>query len=148
MIELMVVLLIVSLLTTIAVPVFNGMIDRAHRAAVAGATRDLYLALTRYNADHGIFPVKLDPQTLSPLSDEGYIENPDAIVSKLVNGRLSIYIPLGPDQFWLVTQSKGDPQSYFVASRTTIWNGGGEWTDGVFWYDWTIGDLVGVDEAM
>ena len=90
----------------------------------------------------------MDLETLAPLTKGGYIENPDAILSKLVNNELGIYIAVGVDEFWLVTQSKGDPQSYFIAAKTTLWHGGGIWSDGVFWYDWTIHDIVPVDEAM
>lgn len=148
LIELMVVVVIIAVLTSIVIPVFSSAMDKAHRAATASVTRELYNGLTQYYADHGSFPTSVDPVTLAPLSKLGYVENTDHILSKLVNNEVGIYISVGPDEFWLVTQSKGDPQSYFVAAKTTLWYGGGTWSDGVFWYDWTISDIVPVSEAM
>lgn len=56
LIELLIVVLILSLLATIAVGVFNTQVERARYAAARTTIANLELAITRYQLDTGEFP--------------------------------------------------------------------------------------------
>ena len=62
LIELMVVVLIVGLISSIAIPVFGRALDKAHRTAVGASLTELHRAMARYYADNGDFPA-LDTTT-------------------------------------------------------------------------------------
>lgn len=56
LLELVVVVLILGLLSTIAVNVFSGQVNRAKIAASANTIRELDVAITRYEIDTGFIP--------------------------------------------------------------------------------------------
>ena len=134
LIELLVVVVIVGLLSSIAVPMLVSALRRSHRAAVGTSMRDLYVAMTRYYADNGDFPV-LDTDTFEPLIGEGYWNHSEPFLQKLQNDAVFQYIPLGNAGWWLVVKPKGDPESFIYAGRvdTTAFGGTIVW-DGIYWY--------------
>jgi hypothetical protein len=122
--------------------------DKAHRATVAESGRAIYTGLIQHNVDNGTFPVKVDLQTLEPLSTQGYVDNAESIVSKLWGGRMRVYIPVGTEEFFIVLRSKTNPPAIFAVMRTDNWGGDfGVWYDGVYYYDPIVKQLVKVDEA-
>ncbi len=56
-IELTVVILILSILSTISIGVYTGYLERARFAAARATINELELAITRYESDTGDFPV-------------------------------------------------------------------------------------------
>jgi prepilin-type N-terminal cleavage/methylation domain-containing protein len=148
MIELMIVVLIIGLISSIAIPMMRHAMDKAHRATVAESGRAIYTGLIQHNVDTGTFPVKVDLQTLEPLSTLGYVDNAESIVAKLYAGRMLVYIPLGTEEFFVVLRSKTNPPAFFTVMRTDNWGGDpGVWFDGVYYYDPIENELVRVDEA-
>ena len=79
LVELLIVIAIMGLVATIAVPIYRGAIDKSHRATLVHDAGELYRAFMRYNVDKGYFPStanpverKFDVETLAPLSTEQY----------------------------------------------------------------------------
>ena len=147
LIELMVVVLIVGLLASIAVPMFNRAIAKANRTATGAAMRDVYVAMARYYTDNGSYAV-LNTTTLEPLVSGGYIGNADDLLSKLQNGQVSKYFSLGDFGWWLIVIPKGDKNSLIYTGQILISGGDAaiNW-DGVYWYnpDETPSGLVRID---
>lgn len=74
LVELVVVLLILSLLATIAITVYSGQVRRAQFAVAKTEIRQLELNITRYEVDLGVFPPSSSGTTFgtspaSPLTD-------------------------------------------------------------------------------
>ena len=131
LVEVMVVLLIVALLSTIAVPVFSRALQKAHRNAVGQSMKDLWVAMTRYYADNGEFPT-LDTETFEPLVSQDYIDDPEQLLSKLSGNKVWRYYDLGTGGWWMIVNPKGDPQSYIYTGRVDL--GGIPIWDGAYWY--------------
>lgn len=77
LIELVVVLLILSLLGTIATTVYTGQVRRAQFAAAKTEIRQLELNITRYEVDLGVFPPSSSGSTFgasaaSPIQDQRF----------------------------------------------------------------------------
>lgn len=66
LLELVVVVLIIAILSSIAVTVYTGQVDRARRAACRDIIRQLELAINRYEVDTGQFPVSSSGTLLAP----------------------------------------------------------------------------------
>jgi prepilin-type N-terminal cleavage/methylation domain-containing protein len=132
--ELLVVVLIIGLLSSIGIPVLVRSLRKSHRAAVGTSMRDVYVAMTRYYADNGNFPV-LDTTTFEPLIGEGYLTHSKPFLSKLQNDSVLKYYALGSAGWWLIVKPKGDPESFIFAGRVDLTGGGGTivW-DGIYWF--------------
>jgi len=138
LIELMVVVLIIGLLSTIAVPVLNRALEKAHRNAVGQSMKDLWVAMTRYYADNGEF-ASLDTETFEPLVSEGYIDDPESFLRKLQGNEVWRYYDLGTGGWWMIVHPKGDPEAFIYAGRvdigmTTVWDGAYLYRDGITKY--------------
>jgi general secretion pathway protein G len=68
LLELLVVVLIIGILSTIAVTVYVGQVERARYAAAHHTIRSLELAVTRYEIDVGQYPPSSSGPTLNPVS--------------------------------------------------------------------------------
>ena len=92
LIELMVVLSIVALLLTLAVPRYFGSIDKSKEAVLRENLNQMREAISRYYADKGKYPESLDA-----LATEKYLRG----------------VPLDPvtesDKTWIIVQPE-DPQ--------------------------------------
>jgi general secretion pathway protein G len=104
LIELMVVLTIVALLLTLAVPRYFGSIDKSKEAVLRENLNQMRDAISRYYADKGKYPESLDA-----LAAEKYLRG----------------VPLDPvtdsDKTWVIVQPE-DPQKggvYDVKSGAT-----------------------------
>lgn len=148
MIELMLVVAIIALLASIAIPVYANILKKARRTALAADARTVHLALKAYYVDHGKFPAAwsgpdmLNTATLSPLTTEGYLspQAAESFVSKQVGGQMNMYIAFwtgGPDQqYWIFMQPNYDPNEWvYIYYTEYIW--GSQWHDGVYFWDGT-----------
>lgn len=66
MLELIVVVLIIAILSSIAVTVYTGQVERAKRAACRDIIRQLELAVSRYEVDTGQFPLSSSGTLIAP----------------------------------------------------------------------------------
>ena len=78
LIELLIVVAIIGLLASIAIPIYANIIERTNRNAFVADADTLYKAFMRYYIDHGSFPTDaglntFDPDTLAPLTSEDYL---------------------------------------------------------------------------
>jgi len=99
LIELVVVVLIIAILSSIGVSVYVGQVERARRAACKDTIRQLELAISRYEVDVGQYPVSSSGTTYSP-----------AGVSLLVDGNQN-GVGCGYLQLCLRTSLNGDLNS-------------------------------------
>jgi len=141
LIELMIVVMIISLASAIAIPVLKDATTKAHRnATIADGTR-LHDAFTAYYVDEGHFPSEWGPgglnrSTLEPLTTEGYFPIAQPFLGKLAGGRLLLY--LAPDvespnsQYIAVMRAAYDPHVIMVVAHTGIISSAGHFLDGVY----------------
>jgi prepilin-type N-terminal cleavage/methylation domain-containing protein len=153
LIELMIVVMIISMASAIAIPVLKDATTKAHRnAAIADGTR-LHDAFTAYYLDEGQFPSEwgpggLDRGTLEPLTTEGYFPIAAPFLGKLAGGRLLLY--LAPDvetpnsQYIAIMRAAYDPNVIMVVAHTGIISSAGHFLDGVYLID--DGTLQEADE--
>lgn len=151
-VELLVSLVIVGLLAAIAIPIYQGAIDKAERLALAADIRELYSAFMRYHIDQGRFPSDtgagvLDLATLSPLATGGYFSGVTALNDKLSGNQLLFYWAPdweGPDSdFIAIGRSARQPDVLVYAMHYDF--GGLFAYDGVYFL--RDGQFVRADEA-
>jgi prepilin-type N-terminal cleavage/methylation domain-containing protein len=143
-IELMVVMAVLGIIISIAVPAVAGALARTHRSALLANGRVLHAAMTRYAIDQGEYPSTSTPptqfmkDTLAPLPEAGLLPNPSGFLEKLQGGRVTAYD--SPDlgggvnrEFWAVLTSSYDPALKLVVAMTTAYPGHGEPLDGLYW---------------
>lgn len=138
LLEVMIVMAIVFLLTSIAIPLYANAQRQAREQSLVADCRHLFDALTRYYVDNGAYPSEsdLDTQTLSPLSTEEYFTAAGPFTQKLVGNRLYFY--LAPDvdgadqQFIVVTRHADDPSIIVAVVSTDIIEEDGDWIEGVY----------------
>lgn len=147
LIELMITLVIIALLTSIAVPMFREALSRSHRASVAEEGRKFAQAMMAYAVDNTTFPAAVDLVTIAPLSTNGYFDNAQGFVQKLLGDTMTSYtVTPQNDEYFAVLTCKGDPTAVFVALRTDNWAGDpGTWYEGIYYLQG--GNLVPVAEA-
>jgi prepilin-type N-terminal cleavage/methylation domain-containing protein len=157
MIEVMLVLVIISLLATIAVPYLSKALRSGHRASLVADSLELYSAMMRYRLDSGAFPSIFSPpetafntQTLAPLSTGGYYTGVTSLLNKLWRDRIPIYIAhnidSANDQFWSLLRSEKYRDMWILIAHTDQFPiDSGDWWDGV--YILYRGRFVKVDEA-
>ena len=136
LIELMVVVLIIGLVSSIAIPMFAHALEKASRTATGAQMLQLHDAMARYYADNGEFPA-LNPTTLEPLVSGGYLDNADSLMSKIQGGKPWAYLNLGEAGWWYIVYPKGDTASRLYAGHILIpsFEGSKINYDGVYWYN-------------
>jgi prepilin-type N-terminal cleavage/methylation domain-containing protein len=151
-IELLVVVLIIALLSAIAIPMFSTAMRQTRSKTLAAEVKHIYDALMQYHADYGYFPSEdsFDEETLNPLSTQGYFNGADALMEKLDQNKVLVYLAPdvgGADQhFILVTRHAADPDIVVVAVHTDIIAATEGWVDGV--YIITAGELAQADDDL
>jgi prepilin-type N-terminal cleavage/methylation domain-containing protein len=151
-IELMIVVMIISLASALAIPVYENALENSHRSALQADCYELYQSLMKYQFDHDKFPseAEFDLATLAPLHNGGYFNAAPTFTSKLKDEQLLVY--LAPDvggadtQFIVVAQAEIDPTTIFAVVYTNIISETNGWVDGV--YRITPGDLKDADDDL
>jgi len=145
MIELLMVVAIIGLIATIAIPMYTGAIDKSHRATLIHDGGELHRAFMRYYVDEGVFPAQSSPperafdlQTLAPLSTGGYFRHVESFTHKLANGQIQNYdspnIGSADTQFWATINSVRQPGFILLIAHTNdLPIDRGEWYDGVYY---------------
>ena len=141
LIELMVVVMIISLASAIAVPALQSATDKARRNAMIADGRVLYDAFMTYHVDEGHFPPESGPdgfdrQTLDPLAREGYYPIAQAFLGKLAGNGVLLYLApniSSPDsEFIAVMRADYDRNVVVVVAHTRIIHAAGQFLDGVY----------------
>ena len=138
MLEVMIVMAIVFLLASIAIPIYANAQRQARETALVADCRLLFDALTRYYVDNGSYPAEsdLDLQTLAPLTTDKYLASATPLLQKLQGNQLYYY--LAPDvdgddqQFIVVTRHKDDANIIVAVVSTDLVDDDGDWVEGVF----------------
>jgi len=141
LLELLLVVGIVAVCSSIAIPIIQGATFKAHRSAFIADGRVLYDAFMAYHMDENRFPPEVGPekfdlQTLDPLAEEGYYPVAPAFLGKLQKKSLMLY--LAPDigtpdsEFITVMRAAYDPNVIMVIAHTQIIHAAGHFLDGVY----------------
>jgi len=145
MIELLMVVTIIGLLATIAVPLYSGAINKSHRSVLIHGAGELHRSFMRYYLDQGVFPSTSSPadramnlQTLAPLSTGGYFRHVDSFTHKLENGEIQNYdspnIGGADTQFWATINSARQPGFVLLIAHTNdLPIDRGTWYDGIYY---------------
>jgi len=154
LIEVLIVVGILALVATIAIPTYQHAMAKSRRAALVADSHELYSGLLRYHVDRGQFPAMLSPPdqafsltTLEPLVSQGYFRGAEGFVRKLWANRILVYVaPAGVnDRFWLVLRERTDPRTLVVIAHTDLFPlDSGTWYDGVYFL--TGAELVPASE--
>jgi len=100
LVELLVVVAIIGILASIAIPNLLNAMDRSRRAGLVADGRTLMTAFAQYHLDHDQYPPCCSPPdeavnlaTLHPLTTDGYLGSKSAngITPKLQGGALTAY---------------------------------------------------------
>ena len=157
LIELLIVVAIVALVASIAIPVSTEALRKSRAASVIANSSELYRALMRFNVDNSAFPsitappeTAFDLVTLAPLTTDGYFRGAESYVSMLFRNRVLLYVAYNVgggtnnECFALVTSE--DSRTILVAAHTQFlpWGAVGDWYDGV--YQWVEGEFIPVQE--
>lgn len=136
LIELMVVVLIVGLVSSIAIPVFTRAMQKASRMAAGASLLQVHDAMARYYTDNGQFPA-LNTTTFEPLVSGGYLDDPETLLNKLQGNKVWLYLNLGNAGWWLIAHPKGDTASLLYTGHVLLpsFSGSPLNYDGVFWYN-------------
>jgi prepilin-type N-terminal cleavage/methylation domain-containing protein len=144
MVELLIVVAIIGLVMTIAVPLYSGAIDKSHRSTLLHDAGELHRSFMRYYVDQGVFPSVSSPvdralnlQTLAPLSTGGYFRHVETFTHKLANGAIQNYdspnIGGADTQFWATINSLRQPGFILLIAHTNdLPIDRGTWYDGVY----------------
>ena len=145
LVEMLMVLAIISLIATIAVPLYTGAIDNSHRSTLIHDAGEMYRAFMRYYVDEGVFPSTATPverafdlTSLAPLSTNGYFRQVDTFMHKLGNNQVQNYdspnVGSSDTQFWATINSKRQPGFILlVAHPNDLPFDRGTWYDGVYY---------------
>jgi prepilin-type N-terminal cleavage/methylation domain-containing protein len=142
MIELLIVMAIISILASIAIPLLNDALLRSHIASLTVDAKAVYLAFKQYNVDFSSYPnsdaapnFQLD--SFEPLVSLGYYTG--SMSEKLASNQADGYD--SPDdqgvnqEFWLeFTLDYDSTIRYLVADSDDAPLSGGDYFDGVFLY--------------
>lgn len=134
LVELMVVVLIIGLVSTIAIPVFDRALKKSKRTALGASLLELHNGMARYYADNGDFPT-LDSETFEPLVSGGYLDSAEPILSKVQGGEPWVNLDLGAIGWWMIVYPDGDPDSLLYVGSVSLGVGSRVHYDGVYWYN-------------
>jgi len=155
-IELLIVVAIIGLLASIAVPVYARVIEKSNRNAFAADANTLYGAFRQFYIDNSKFPSEggtqpLDVTTLAPLTTQNDLSRAAAasFLRKQQDNQLLIYLApdiTGPDSDILIAmRPKYDPTEMVYIFYTDLLDDSYGPLDGVYFY--RDGNLVRVDEV-
>jgi len=159
LIEVLMVVVIIGVLSAICIPILATALLKANRTALAADGRSLYSAFSKYYVDQGTFPSTstpvsraFNPDTLAPLSNNGYYSNPSALTRKLLSNRVTAYDSPntgGSDtQFWAVLTHKQDSRVVVLVASTDQYPGHiGTQYEGVYFIQGSSIVKVGPDTA-
>ncbi len=155
LIEVMLVVAILALLSSIAVPMYARSFRKAKRTALMAEAGQVYAALKAFYLDNDKYPAArsgpdmLNLSSLAPLTTNGYLSPTIAgsFLSKLSGEQVGWYITFRTDgqdrEIWMFLQPKYDLNEWIYIFRTQrIW--GSQWHDGV--YVWEDGEYRNIDE--
>lgn len=144
LVELLVVVAILGILSSVAVPAVLVALEKADRARLAADGRVLFEAMLRYNLDHGEFPATVTPpanfnrRTLAPLVESGYVPSAPKILGRLQNQEITAYD--SPDvgggnnrEFWAVLTSAQHPTIKLLVASTANYPGHSGTLEGIYW---------------
>ncbi len=134
LIELMVVVLIIGLISSIAIPMFDRALTKARRAAVGGSLTEVHRAMASYYADNGDWPI-LDTTTFEPLVSDGYMDSPDSLLSMFQGNSVMNYFDLGDIGWYMVVRPKGDDGTFMYVLNYSLGPTSNVHYDGVYWYN-------------
>ena len=142
LVELLAVVAVIGILSTIAVASVQWALLKSHVAAAASEAKVLYGAFTRFAIDNNNYPyAQTSPSfqldTFEPLRSMNYYNG--NLAKRLRNGRADAYD--SPDdnglnnEFWLVMTLEADPSvQLLVCNSNDTPLGGNAWLDGVYLY--------------
>ena len=140
MTELLIVMAIIAVLASIAIPLLNEALLRGHIASLTTDAKAIYLAFKQYNIDFSSYPNAEDApvfqlDTMEPLVSLGYYRG--SVAGKLEGNKADGYDSPddeGPNQeFWLEFTLDYDPTiRYLVADSDDAPLSGGDYFDGVY----------------
>lgn len=146
LIEVMLVVAILALLSSIAVPMYARSMRRAKRTALMAEAGQVHAALKAFYLDNNKYPAawwgpdKLNPSTLAPLTTDGYLSPriAESFLSKLNGERINSYFAFWIDgqdrEIWMFLQPKYDLNDWiYLFDTQLVW--GSEWHDGVYLWD-------------
>lgn len=140
LIELLIVVAIIGMLASIAIPVYLRFMDRSRTIAIAHDLRTLHSAFMRYAADNSTFPADtgagaLDTATMDPLVSQGYYGKVDDFMRKLQGGAIEVYVTWdfnGPNSDYMIrARAAHDPDLLVYALH---YSSGASTYDGVYFY--------------
>jgi prepilin-type N-terminal cleavage/methylation domain-containing protein len=143
LVELLIVVLIIGLLSSMVIPIYGDMVKDAGVTSVAESARALHSAFLRYYMDHGTFPSTwfppdraLNVTTMSPIYPN-YFSAAPTLVQKLSGNAILAYDSpnVGGDdnQFWAVLAPIADIDVLILVAHTNDFPGApGSWLDGVY----------------
>ena len=117
LIEILVVVAIIGILGSIAVPGLKNAMRKSKKNATIAELRVFRDSMQRYAGDKGHFPTMLefDMKSLAPLQD-AYMKRPERLVNNLSGAEFELYIPWNPlVQDDLTFSMWENPQSINVA---------------------------------
>ena len=140
LVELMAVVAVIGILSSIAVAAVQRALLKSRVAAVAAEAKVLYGAFTRFAIDNNNYPYastspSFQLDTFEPLRGLGYYNG--KITARLLHGRADAYD--SPDdnglnnEFWLLMTLKADPSvRILVCNSDNTPLAGGTWLDGIY----------------
>ncbi len=130
----MIVILIIGLVSSIAIPMFDRALKKSRRTALGASLTELHGAMARYYADNGTFPT-LDTATFEPLVSGGYLDSAEPLLLKMHGNEPLAYFDLAEVGWWVVSTPAGDTGTYMYTGSITLGPDSTVHYDGVFWYN-------------
>jgi prepilin-type N-terminal cleavage/methylation domain-containing protein len=140
LLELLIVMAIIFIISSIAVPMMRAALLRAHVSALAADAQVLHTAFKRFYLDASMYPNSTDPPafdlaTFEPLVADGYYDG--RVATKLVDAQADGYD--SPDdeglnqEFWVELTLNYEPSiRMLVADSNDSPLGGGDYYDGIY----------------
>ncbi len=153
LIEIMLVVAILALVSSIAIPIYARSLRKAKRTALMAEAGRVHAALKAFYLDNNKYPASWGPDmlnlsTLAPLTTNGYLSpsTADSLLSKLSGDQVGWYFAFWIDgedhEIWMFLQPKYDPDEWiYIFDTQMIW--GSLWHDGV--YTWEDGQYRKID---
>ena len=148
LIEVLLVVAIIGLLGSIAIPRLQDTVRDSQRTALVADARALYQAISAYQVDNSQYPSPLNVKTYAPLSDLGYFDAGPSLNSKLVNGQPQFYMSTpGGTQYFMYLSLAADPDVTVAVASTDLLPGicTEPYCDGI--YLLVDGEFVPVDQG-
>lgn len=146
LIEVMLVVAIIALVASIAVPMYVRSLRKAQRTALMAEAGQVHRALKAFYLDNNKYPAAfwgpdmLNLSTLAPLTTNGYLSSgvANSLLSKLTGDQVGWYFAFWTDgedrEIWMFLQPEYDPNEFiYIFDTQMIW--GSQWHDGVYMWD-------------